>query len=437
MQKYHLFILILFIFFSYSQDNSQSIKSSSNTPITYNDTLVLLSKFDNYNIDSTIVEKLSNKFFEILNSFNGYQVIPDAVLDSIFEKNNTSIDGCYDDCILETALELGAKYIIECRVGNTFKGIPMYTLNTDLIRSDDGIIISSSTYKAENESEDLIDGVQTIISEILKKEKSTVLIRNKAKNIYNVSFDKIFIDSLDFQRSIFKNPLPISLFLFDNNSLIIELFIGQKRNEVDFEKRDEIKIKSYPHFKKIKYNPNINYRIVIREEGLLKNISRYEIKYPTGEWPFDKNKIYFTNNTYLEVSQDPGFPENKKYPIHKYLHRFEKSYCLSLKSDLAAQWKYKGVAFYAFIQSAEWNRPVYKYTHKIDSVFLYAIDTLDTNIWKKKETAFYALKDSISKSVPIYRFYHKIDNDYYYTSKDSLGEGWDNIGLEFYAFPGK
>ncbi len=282
MKKSYLFISVIFIVFSYSQDSVQTIKNISDAAIVYKDTLVLFTNFDNYNVDSTIVNKLSKKFYATLNSFNGYKVIPDTALDSIFGKKNISRDSCYDDCLLETALELEAKYIIECRIGKTEKNITSYTLDTDFFRVDDGIIVSSSTYKVENEIEDLFDGVQMIISEILKKKKSTVLIRNKAKNVYNVSFDKIFIDDLDFQRSIFNNPLPISLFFLQNNILIIELFIGQKRNEVDFSKRDELEIRIYPHFKKIKYSPNSSYSLVIKEDGFLKNVSKYEIKFLNG-----------------------------------------------------------------------------------------------------------------------------------------------------------
>ena len=435
MKKYKFFIFILFVVFSFSQDSTHTIKIPSDTAISYKDTLILFSNFENYNVDSTMVEKLSKQFYNTLNSFKGYKVVPNSVLDSILSKNNISIDSCNYECFVNAAKELNVKYIVQCRIGKTETDITNYTLNTDLIRADDGIIISSSTYKVENELNDFFDGIKTILIEILKKEKSTISIRNKAKNVYSVSFDRIFIDDLDFQRSIFNNPQPISIFFFENNILIMELFIGQKRNEFNFQERDNIEIKRFPHYKKIKYSPNSNYMIIIKEDGFLKNISKYEIKFPTGEWPFDKNKIYFTNNTYLEVSQDPSFPDNKKYPIHKYLHRFQKSYCLSLKSDLMEPWKFKGVEFYAFNRSAEWNSPVYKYLHKSDSVFLYSIDTVDTDVWEKKETAFYALNDSLSGSIPIYRFYHKIDNDYYYTSKKSLGEGWDNIRLEFYAFP--
>ncbi len=437
MKNAHIVFSILPIIFAYTQDSIQRIEIASEAIINHQDTLILLAKFDNYNIDSKIVNKLSKNFYNTLESFDGYGIVPYTTLDSVLRKNNLSIDSCADECFVNAGIELGAKYIIQCRIGKTVKNITTYTLNADLIRTEDAKVVSSSIFRIENEFEDFFDGVRIIITEILKKEKSTVLIRNKLKNIYNVNFDRIFLSDTDFQRSIFNNPFPISLLFLENEELVLELFIGQKRNEIDFSDRDKLEIKNYPHFKKIKYNPNSSYKVIIKEDGFIKYASNYEIKFPIGEWPFDKNRIYFAVNSYFEVSQSPNFPDDKKYPIYKYIHRYKKSYCLSLSSNLNPPWKYMGVEFYAFSKHEEWNIPVFEYLHKVDSVFLYAIDSLNSDLWEKKEAAFYALVDSVSKSIPIYRFYHNVDNDYYYSSKKVLDEGWSNIGLEFYAFPDK
>ena len=435
MKKVQILYSFLLFIFSYSQDSIQSIENASEAIIKYQDTLILWAKFENFNVDSKIVNKLSKKIYNSLDLLEGYRMVTYNALDSILRKNSLPIDSCDNECFVNAGIELGAKYIFQCRIGKTVKDITIYTLNTDLIRTEDAMIVSSSTYKVENEFEDFFDGVNSIITETLKKERSTVLIRNKVKNIYNVSFDKIFLDDINFQRSIFNNPYPISLFFLENEKLILDLFIGQKRNKIDFSQRNKLEIKSYPHFKKIKYNPNSIYKVIIKEDGFIKDASNYEIKFPIGEWPFDKNKIYFTVNSYVEVSQSPNFPDDKKYPIHKYIHRYKKSYCLSLNSKLDSPWKYKGVEFYAFSKYAEWNKPVFEYIHKVDSVFLYSIDSLNSDIWKKKEAVFYALVDSVSESIPIYRFYHNIDDYYYYSSKKILDEGWSNSGLEFYAFP--
>lgn len=422
---------------SFSQNFIQTNKRIPESKTVIEDTLVLFAGLVNYNVDSTLINKLVLKFDDAVNLMEKYKTVPDTILDKYFKKNTIPKESCFDDCYFKAALDLKVKYLIQFRIGKVAKEQTIFTLDADLIYTEDATIRSSTTYKVENKFEDFFDGTSVLINELFNKKKPTALLRNMAKYVYKISFDKIYLDDSDFHRSIFNNPLPVSLLFLENDILIKELFIGQKRNDVDFSKRTKAEIKMHPHFKEVKFKSNSIYKLIIMEDGFHNNVSRYEITFPEGEWPFDRDKVYFTDKTYLYVSQNPDFPDNKKYPIHKYLHRYKNFYCLSLGADLDPTWKYKGIEFYAFTKTAEWNEPVFEYLHKVDSVFLYSMDSLNFDIWEKKETAFFALRDSIDGSVPIYRFFHKEDNDYYYTSKKILEEGWDNLGLEFYAFPNK
>ena len=127
------------------------------------------------------------------------------------------------------------------------------------------------------------------------------------------------------------------------------------------------------------------------EDGFHNNVSRYEITFPEGEWPFDRDKVYFTDKTYLYVSQNPDFPDNKKYPIHKYLHRYKNFYCLSLGADLDPTWKYKGIEFYAFTKTAEWNEPVFESYIKW-TAFFYTQWIALILIFGKKRNCFLCLR---------------------------------------------
>ncbi|MBJ11698.1 MAG: hypothetical protein CMG62_01280 [Candidatus Marinimicrobia bacterium] len=435
MSRTYVAISFFIIFRCYSQNTSKVF--NQNFDSIRNDTLILISKFENYNIESNFIDRLMKEFSKNLDSIPKYRVVPKIVLDSIFDNDSLFGYNCYDLCIFNIASKLGAKYLLEGSIGKAINGNSNFTFRSNLVNVKTKYIKSISTYKVVDNAEEIFDGIPIIIDELLNKKKSTTLIRNASKNIYQIHFHKIFLNDSDFSRSIFNNPLPINLLLFENNNIAMELFIGQKRDELDFKKRDKSEIDLYPHSKKIKYNSNCNYKIVLTEEDIFKNVSKYEIKYPKGEWPFDKNKIFFTDSTYLEISQNPPFPIEKRYPVYKYLHRIEKKYCFSIKSDLDEIWKFKGVDFFAYTQSADWNKPVFKYIHKIDSIFLYSIDTLNMNIWHKKDIEFYALTDSAPGSIPIYRFYHELDKDYYYSPNDSLDPEWQNKGIGFYAFPGK
>ena len=136
---------------------------------------------------------------------------------------------------------------MEGSIGKTISGNSNFTFRSNLVDVETKYVKSNSTYKIVDNVEEIFNGIPIIIDELLNQKESTILIRNASKNIYQIYFDKIFLNDSDFSRSIFNNPLPINLLLFENNNIVMELFVGQKRDELNFKKRDKSEIDLYPH----------------------------------------------------------------------------------------------------------------------------------------------------------------------------------------------
>ena len=128
-----------------------------------------------------------------------YKTVPDTILDKYFKKNTIPKESCFDDCYFNAALDLKVKYLIQFRIGKVTKEHTIFTLDADLIYVEDGTIRSSTTYKVENKFEDFFDGTSVLINELFNKKKPTALLRNMAKYVYKISFDKIYLDDLDFK----------------------------------------------------------------------------------------------------------------------------------------------------------------------------------------------------------------------------------------------
>ena len=97
------------------------------------------------------------------------------------------------------SLDLKVKYLIQFRIGKVTKEQTIFTLDADLIYTEDATIRSSTTYKVENKFEDFFDGTSVLINELFNKKKPTALLRNMAKYVYKISFDKIYLDDSDFK----------------------------------------------------------------------------------------------------------------------------------------------------------------------------------------------------------------------------------------------
>ena len=91
----------------------------------------------------------------------------------------------------------------------------------------------------------------------------------------------------DFGRTLLGNPLPIILSIKENDNIIWQTSIGQK-------KRGDIKLKLKTI---LSYNPESIYEFSFSEEGIISKSSKYIKSYNRGEWAFDEGIVYLGNES--------------------------------------------------------------------------------------------------------------------------------------------
>ena len=130
----------------------------------------------------------------------------------------------------------------------------------------------------------------------------------KGKGMYVVEIKSAYLDEMDFGRSLLGNPLPITFSINENEVLVWEKSLGQKRGNVVINKTAILS-----------YNPESIYRFTFAEEGIVSSARYYTKTYKKGIWAFDHGRVtlgkrgtsWFELNSYWVPSMP--YKRNKKY----------------------------------------------------------------------------------------------------------------------------
>ena len=133
----------------------------------------------------------------------------------------------------------------------------------------------------------------------------------KGKGMYVVEISSAHLNENDFGRTLLGNPLPIILSIKENDDIIWQTSIGQK-------KRGDIKLKLKTI---LSYNPDSIYEFSFSEEGIISKSSKYIKNYNKGEWAFDEGIVYLGNESKSWLKLDsywiPSMPYAKNTIYNK------------------------------------------------------------------------------------------------------------------------
>ncbi|MGE0085905.1 MAG: PKD domain-containing protein [Desulfococcaceae bacterium] len=133
-----------------------------------------------------------------------------------------------------------------------------------------------------------------------------------------------------------------------------------------------------------------------------------------------------------------GSPVFRFYHTQKGFHFFtineaEKDFIIK---TWPVEWKYEGVAWYAYPSQIDKTQPVYRFCHNLIGSHFYTINQAEKDFiiktwpvdWRYEGVAWYAYPSQIDKTQPVYRFCHNIIGSHFYTvsvaERDHIIKTW-------------
>lgn len=125
-------------------------------------------------------------------------------------------------------------------------------------------------------------------------------------------------------------------------------------------------------------------------------------------------------------------------PIYEYVADKPLRYFYASQPDIGSGWQQNGIAFNAYQYQEQGTVRIYRYFGKNPWRFAYSTDpNLNTasGKWTQEGVAFYAYLSPTTGAIPIYQHSIQYPLRFQYSAQNSLGNGWQNDGIAFYAMP--
>ena len=275
--------------------------------LAWGQTTIAVFDFSNNGLEVHQVKQLTSRLESELVKVGGFKVVERNKIDEILKEQKLQMSGCVEECLIDVGNMLGAKQVVLGDVGKITDNY--FTISVKLVDAETGEMVRTADYDAENGLSQLFkDGLGYVASELTgteKTRKANIKLDNtKGGKQYIVLLDKIFIDENDFSYKngdLFGTKSAVTIGLFQDDKIIWRVDTRKKGGLVEINKT-----------KIFKFNPYTTYSILI-SEGILTDGNgklldfltgnSYWINSEQGEWIFDKGKLSFGKNSYIEGSQ--------------------------------------------------------------------------------------------------------------------------------------
>jgi len=299
--------LLLFIGLAYGQD------------IT-----VAVYDFENNGLDDSQVRQITSRLESELEKV-GVKFVERKQIDDLMKEQKLQMTGIVDDDdLVEMGTMLGATHVLLGSVGKMTD--TYYTITAKLVATGSGELKKSANYDADNGLIDLIkNGLPNIAQTLLE-----IKYNDKPSERFEITIGNVYIGDGTFTRSMFGNPLNIKLVVFEDQVEVLRVNLGKVRGIVGVNKKVPIDLKLNSVYKMVIVETdgvltnNRSYTWTATWEGWEENeqlstekLDKKLLKFSIGkvdfsfggkvdsskEWFFNKGKLKFGSNSYIEVSQ--------------------------------------------------------------------------------------------------------------------------------------
>ena len=275
------------------------------TSIFSDDRFIAVFNLENNGLTDNQIRTIRNRLESEIKK-TGLKVVEREQINDLYKEQKLQLSGAIEDSLVNIGALLGATHVLSGSVGKMDE--TYYTISAKLVDVASGELIKTADYDAMKGLSDLIrNGTRSIASSLFEIEIEKQL---DEPSQYIVTVGNIFISDKDFHLSLFGNPLNIGLTIWENQNQIVKTNLGKVRGLQGINKRIKLKPK-----------PNSVYKLYIGEtNGELTSNAVYEwvstwkggkIEQRSKDWFFDKHKLKFGRNSYIEMIQDPQYSDLK------------------------------------------------------------------------------------------------------------------------------
>ena len=281
--------------------------------------------FENNGLDDSQVRQITSRLESELEKV-GVKFVERKQIDDLMKEQKLQMTGIVnDDDLVQMGTMLGATHVLLGSVGKMTD--TYYTITAKLVATGSGELKKSANYDADNGLIDLIkNGLPNIAQTLLE-----IKYNDKPSERFEITIGNVYIGDGTFKRSMFGNPLNIKLVVFEDQVEVLRVNLGKVRGIVGVNKKVPIDLKLNSVYKMVigetdgVLTSNSSYTWTATWEGLEENeqlltekLDKKILKFSFGdkvnislggkvdsskEWFFNKGKLKFGNNSYIEVSQ--------------------------------------------------------------------------------------------------------------------------------------
>ena len=289
------------------------------------DITVAVYDFENNGLDDSQVRQITSRLESELEKV-GVKFVERKQIDDLMKEQKLQMTGIVnDDDLVQMGTMLGATHVLLGSVGKMTD--TYYTITAKLVATGSGELKKSANYDADNGLIDLIkNGLPNIAQTLLE-----IKYNDKPSERFEITIGNVYIGDGTFTRSMFGNPLNIKLVVFEDQVEVLRVNLGKVRGIVGVNKKVPIDLKLNSVYKMVIVETdgvltnNRSYTWTATWEGLEENeqlltekLDKKILKFSFGdkvnislggkvdsskEWFFNKGKLKFGNNSYIEVSQ--------------------------------------------------------------------------------------------------------------------------------------
>ena len=280
--------------------------------------------FENNGLDDSQVRQITSRLESELEKV-GVKFVERKQIDDLMKEQKLQMTGIVDDDdLVEMGTMLGATHVLLGSVGKMTD--TYYTITAKLVATGSGELKKSANYDADNGLIDLIkNGLPNIAQTLLE-----IKYNDKPSERFEITIGNVYIGDGTFTRSMFGNPLNIKLVVFEDQVEVLRVNLGKVRGIVGVNKKVPIDLKLNSVYKMVIVETdgvltnNRSYTWTATWEGWEENeqlstekLDKKLLKFSIGkvdfsiggkvdsskEWFFNKGKLKFGSNSYIEVSQ--------------------------------------------------------------------------------------------------------------------------------------
>ena len=256
--------------------------------------------FENNGLKNQEVRILSTRLESELVKLGKYNVVERSKIDEILKEQKFQISGCVEECMIEVGKMLGAKQII---LGSVGKLEDLHTITVKLVDVTSGELVRTSNFDSyDGLGKILTIGLRDIAFELAKEVSDEIAVLEGSNNDneervdgdkYIVTINSVFLSKDDFRKDIFGKRFYVYILVYNDRKVILNKKIKMPYSDVI--RLDESKT--------IVYNNNSTYSIKFSDDPTFNMGNDYWIKSEQDGWIFDKGKISFGKNSFIELSQ--------------------------------------------------------------------------------------------------------------------------------------